>query len=91
MDSAIRDAIAAMIELNANLLIIFAIVTFVKKDLNSEKSNDFLIVLNYIMNKLYQPIYAIAGTSATLQSRAPLIFLAILIPIEIICMATLRQ
>lgn len=92
IDPSFQEALAAVVEFNANLLIIFAIVTVIKKDLSSERSNDFLAVLGYMMNRIYRPlVWLMARVKLNKPDAVPLVFLAVIVPAQILLVALLRS
>ena len=84
MDPAMREALGAAIQLNFNLAQALCIITICKAWFKPETSNDFLIVVDVLMSKVYAPIRLITSRLSPHKDFAPYVFLAILIPAQLI-------
>ena len=84
------EGLAAALQFDCNLLQAFCLITIVRPWFTKEVHNDFLMVLEHMMDFFYAPIRKITRLFSTEVDIAPYVFLALLIPLQFVIMVELK-
>lgn len=90
MNHIYMEGLSAALQFNCNLLQALCLITIVRPWFSSGATNNFIIVIEFFMDKLYTPLRFLTRLFPTEKDLAPYLFLAMLIPIQFTIMAKLR-
>jgi uncharacterized protein YggT (Ycf19 family) len=90
MTQAFFEGVAATLQFDCNLLQALCLITIARPWFTKEVENNFLAVIEYIMDKMYQPLRILTRHINSKIDLAPYLFLGVLVPIQFFIMLKLR-
>lgn len=91
MSDATAHGLAAALELDFNLLVVFTMVMILIKWFDVKAKNSFLTVIHWSMNQLFHPIRLLLGNNPEREGAIPFIFLGLIVPMQIFVVSYLRH